>query len=76
MDVFELVQEVYKLRSLVVHGSTFSTSRIDRAESESFEIVRKVFGEILSNDKLHQLFNTSDSEESRALLKRLGMGAL
>ncbi|MFZ2146010.1 MAG: hypothetical protein WAV28_02225 [Sedimentisphaerales bacterium] len=72
--LFTKVKDLYDIRSKIVHGDKYKTTRIERGEEDLIDLVRRVFWKILSDEKICTLFFSKNQNDCDEYLEGLSLG--
>jgi len=74
METFTKVKKLYDFRSRIVHGTNYSSSKIDKNENELISLSRKAFCKILEYDNNYKIFRHKDQDKCKKYLEGLNLG--
>ena len=74
IETFARVKKIYGIRSDIVHGTNYSSSKIDIAEGELISLTMKSFYKVFDNDNIYNLFRHKNQELCNKYLEELNFG--
>lgn len=72
--LFTKIEDLYDIRSKIIHGRKYRPTRIKRGEEYLIDLVRRVFWKILSDEKICALFFSKNQNDCDEYLEGLSLG--
>ena len=76
METFTKAKGLYGLRSEIVHGTNYSSSKINKSEKELISLSRKAFCKVLNNDNIYNIFRHKNQDVCNKYLEGLNLGKI